>query len=77
MATYYHDHVSRSVTKAITFRILIIVADTIVIFALTRRVDLTLGVLFFSNISSTILYFLHERAWNKVHWGKINHHKRK
>ncbi|MBX4206098.1 DUF2061 domain-containing protein [Candidatus Microgenomates bacterium] len=70
MKVKYHEKVERSVVKAITFRILILIADSIVIYALTKRVDITAGVVFVSNISSTILYFIHERAWNNIHWGK-------
>ena len=66
----FSERVSRSVAKAVTFRLLIILADSIVIFALTHRYDITLWVVIISNISSTILYFLHERVWNGIHWGK-------
>lgn len=66
----FHEKVSRSVVKAITFRIIIVCADTITIYFFTRRVDLTVGLVIVSNFSSTILYFLHERIWNNIHWGK-------
>lgn len=64
------EKVNRSLVKAVTFRILIICSDAIIIFAITHRYDLTLGVILFSNISSTILYFIHERVWDKVNWGR-------
>lgn len=66
----FHEKVSRSVVKAITFRIVILCADTITIYFFTRRVDLTIGLVIVSNFSSTILYFLHERVWNSITWGK-------
>lgn len=72
MAIVFHEHASRSVVKAITFRLLILVSDGIIIFAITRRYDLTLGVMIFSNIASTLLYIFHERIWNGVHWGKMH-----
>ncbi|MBI5817243.1 MAG: DUF2061 domain-containing protein [Candidatus Yonathbacteria bacterium] len=31
---------------------------------------MALAVIVFSNLASTIIYFFHERAWNKIHWGK-------
>lgn len=70
---HYHEHIKRSITKALTFRVIIIVSDLIIVYAITRRIDVTLGVLFFSNISSTVIYFLHERMWNGIHWGKQIH----
>ncbi len=66
----FKEKISRSIIKSVTFRLLIILSDAIIIFAITRRYDITVGVIFFSNLSSTLLYFFHERAWNKVHWGK-------
>ena len=71
----FHETVSRSITKAITFRILIIILDFSIIYWFTRRIDLTLSVIILSNFSSTIAYFVHERIWNKIHWGKK--HKKK
>ena len=67
---HYHEHVKRSVAKALTFRSIIIVSDIIIVYTITHRIDLTLGVLFFSNIASTTIYFFHERFWNTVKWGK-------
>lgn len=66
----FFEHSSRSLVKALTFRVLILISDSVIIFAITRRYDITLSVIFFSNLFSTVLYFIHERIWNKVHWGK-------
>jgi len=62
---------TRSLVKAITFRILILIADGFIVFAITHRYDVALAVIVLSNISSTVFYFLHERVWNGVRWGKI------
>ncbi len=67
----YHEHFTRSLTKAVTFRLLILVSDGFIIFAITRRFDVALGVIIVSNFASTVIYFLHERFWNNIHWGKI------
>lgn len=75
MAVKFYENIRRSIFKAITFRILILIADGLIIFAITRRYDITLGVIIFSNLSSTIIYIIHERLWNHVHWGK--HHRKK
>jgi uncharacterized membrane protein len=68
----YSEKTSRSLVKALTFRAVILVADTVIIYGITKRADVTAGVVLLSNISSTILYFLHERVWNGVHWGKYH-----
>jgi uncharacterized membrane protein len=56
----------RSFVKALTFRSLILVSDSFIIFFITRRLDVALGVLIFSNVASTVFYFIHERVWNGV-----------
>lgn len=70
MAIKFHEEFKRSITKAITFRMLILCTDGIIIFAITHRFDMALGVIFFSNIASTLVYLLHERLWNSILWGK-------
>jgi uncharacterized membrane protein len=67
----FHESRFRTVSKAITFRALIVATDAFIIHAITNSYQITLGVIILSNISSTIVYIFHERAWNRIHWGKI------
>ena len=67
----FYEKNERSIVKAVLFRILIIISDSIIIFAITHRYDVTIGVILASNLASTVLYFIHERIWNKIHWGKL------
>ncbi|HVO96844.1 MAG TPA: DUF2061 domain-containing protein [Bryobacteraceae bacterium] len=60
----------RSLVKAITFRILILCSDAVVIFLITRRWDTTAGLVIATNFASTSLYFLHERIWSRIKWGR-------
>lgn len=68
--TKFHEKISRSVAKSITFRILVILSDIIIVYAVTHRYDLVIAVVLVRNLFSTVLYFFHERIWNSVHWGK-------
>lgn len=70
MKVVFHEFVQRSFVKAVTFRALILISDGIIIYAITHRYDTTFWVIFFSNLASTVLYFLHERVWDRIHWGK-------
>jgi uncharacterized membrane protein len=70
MKVTFHERLSRSVVKAITFRVIIITADIIIVMAITHQYDITFSVVVGTNVASTLLYLLHERIWNKVHWGK-------
>ena len=67
----FWEHTKRSILKTVTYRVLIITTDAIIIMAVTHRLDVTLSVIIFSNIASTIVYFGHERIWNKISWGRI------
>lgn len=68
----FHEHISRSLTKAITFRVFIIIADTLVLYLLIRRLDIIIGIITVSTLIHTLLYFAHERIWNNIHWGKMH-----
>ena len=63
------DNIKRSAVKALSFRTIIIIADTIITWGISHRVDITVGFVVLTNIASTILYYLHERLWSHVHWG--------
>ena len=64
------ERAKRSFVKAMTFRVTIIVADTIITYTLTHRYDITIGFVVFTNFASTLIYYLHERIWAHVKWGK-------
>lgn len=66
----FYEHNKRSITKALTFRGIILVSDGIIIFLLTNRYDITLALISLFGVIHTVFYFFHERAWNKVRWGK-------
>ena len=61
--------VRRSVTKAITYRILIMFPDFLTIYLFTGAVRVAFGFMIASNIYTTFGYLLHERIWAKISWG--------
>ena len=70
----FRESRGRTITKAITFRILVIIADMTVIYFITGSLKIAASVITITNITSTVMYVVHERAWNKVHWGKNKNH---
>lgn len=70
MGIHHDDLKKRSFMKSITFRVTVIVSDAIITFAITHRYDITIGFVVFTNLASTILYYLHERIWSHIHWGR-------
>jgi uncharacterized membrane protein len=60
----------RSIVKSITFRIIVVMSDMIIITLVTHRYDVALGITIATNLGSTVLYYLHERVWAKIAWGR-------
>lgn len=61
---------TRSVAKAVTYRLVSIVMDSTIAYAITRDTEQTAMLVIISNVISIMVYFVHERAWNRIHWGK-------
>jgi uncharacterized membrane protein len=60
----------RSALKAITWRVFG-TADTFVIsWAITKEPITAGAIASFEVFTKTILYYFHERGWNKVKWGR-------
>ena len=66
----FREHWTRALTKAVTYRIVIITLDFTAVYLLTRRVEIALGFMIVSNIYTSIAYYFHERIWNAINWGK-------
>jgi uncharacterized membrane protein len=64
-----HATRKRSVAKALSYRVLIVCLDFVVIYLMTGRVDVAVGFMIVSNIYTTVGYFLHERFWANIRWG--------
>lgn len=66
----FFKYYERSIVKTITYRILIVISTFIVTYLLTGEIKASLEITTFANIVNTVLYFVHERLWKKVQWGK-------
>jgi len=64
---------TRTVIKSISYRVVgtLVTAGTVYVF--TGALLLSLGVGFMEIISKTAIYYLHERLWEKIPWGKVKH----
>jgi len=63
------DTRKRSIAKTITFRIIATLATIILVLVFTGSLTLagTIGAL--DLVSKLIIYYTHERAWDKISWG--------
>ena len=62
---------TRSVVKAISYRVIIVCLDFTVIYLLTGKPTVAVGFMIVSNVYTTVGYFLHERLWANVRWGLV------
>jgi len=60
----------RSIVKAITWRVWAILVLAVISYLLTYNVAKSLGITVIFNAIQTIVYFVHERFWNRIHWGR-------
>ncbi len=60
----------RSLVKAISWRIVATATTTIIVFLLFKRIDLAIAAGIIESISKIFIYFIHERIWEKVNFGR-------
>ena len=66
------ESISRSALKAISWR-LVGTFDTILIaYFITGTISQALSIGFIEWGTKIVLYFINERLWNRLHWGKNN-----
>ena len=78
MAKYKDTH-ARSITKAVSWRIAATTTTVVIVFMLTRSLELSeriklstcAGML--DIIAKLILYYLHERVWGAIGFGRKTH----
>ena len=64
------DQKRRTVAKAITFRIVATFATIVIVYLLTGNLKIANTIGAFDLVSKLVIYYFHERAWEKVGWGK-------
>lgn len=60
----------RSVTKALSWRLIGTLDTLVVSYVLTGEIGLATSIASVDFLTKLILYFFHERIWNKINWGK-------
>ncbi len=66
------DSKKRSVVKAISWRTTGTIDTMIISLLVTGSLTAALSIGVLELITKTILYYYHERAWNKIKYGKID-----
>ena len=60
----------RSILKAITWRVLATLVTTLVVYFVTKKVALALGVGFIDAAIKMFVYYAHERVWDRTRFGR-------
>jgi len=60
----------RSVVKSIIWRTICIAVSIITAYLLTAKIELSVAIGSTYNAITMILYYFHERFWNRLEWGK-------
>ncbi len=62
----------RSIVKTITWRITGSLATFLISYWITGNLTMSGTIAIIQITANTILYYLHERVWNKIGWGRKN-----
>lgn len=64
------EKIKRTLVKTISWRVLGTVATIVISYAITGTLALAFSIGLIELISKLVLYYFHERTWNKIKWGK-------
>ena len=63
---------TRSLAKAISWRILASADTFLISYIITGKLSWAGSITLLEIITKTVLYYIHERGWNKISWGTIS-----
>jgi uncharacterized membrane protein len=64
------EAIKRSLTKAISYRIICIVMLAIISFIFTGDLREVTGIVIVFQTIQMVIYYIHERVWERVQWGQ-------
>jgi adenylylsulfate kinase len=66
----FKESAMRSISKAVSWRIVATATTTLLVYAFTGRTDLAVTIGLVEAITKMALYYFHERAWNRLNMGR-------
>lgn len=64
------EKIKRSLVKTISWRVIGTIDTVLITWLITRTLTIAFSIGAIELISKMILYFVHERIWNTIKWGK-------
>ena len=71
LSVKFYEKAMRSLGKVVTWRILVTITNFIGGWLASGSWTVGLGVVSFALVVNSILYYFHERTWNRIDAGKI------
>jgi uncharacterized membrane protein len=66
-----HEKTYRSIVKALSWRMTGTLDTMVVSFIISGRIKIALSIGFVELFTKIALYYLHERAWNRIPFGRV------
>lgn len=67
----YKENHARSILKSVTWRVLAVVITLYSIWLCTGALAVSIESTVVVSVLSTIAYYLHERVWDRLSWGRV------
>ena len=67
-----NDSNNRSIAKTISWRLTGSFSTFMISYLILGSFSIASSIAIIQIIANTILYYLHERVWNKINWGRTN-----
>ena len=61
---------TRSLAKALSYRIWGTLSSVAVAYAITKNASLSITIAFWETVVKVFIYYAHERGWNYIQWGR-------
>jgi len=65
------DHPKRTLVKTLTWRVIAFLTTIVIVYIYSRDVKESLVVGVTANLLKMIFYYVHERVWNRLEFGRI------
>lgn len=65
------ESTGRSIAKSISWRVLASTATVLLVYAFTGEIKIAVSIGLLEVVVKMVLYFFHERAWNRVSFGRL------
>ena len=66
------DKLSRSIIKSVSWRVIGTIDTIIICYIITGNIKPALSIGTIELLTKMSLYFIHERLWDRIQWGKKN-----